>query len=234
MARTSSPVPASAALRRVPLFERLGDDESALLADRCRRRRFRSGEALFREGDPGWTLHILVAGHVNIERAVDGGAIVHIARRGPGEAIGEMALLDDLPRSADAVADGDCETLALDRPDLLAHLRDHPDAAWAIIRGLSARLREATDRILGDGTRDVLGRVAAVLLDECRNAPRTTEGHPCLAGLSDSRIAVRIGASRETVNRRMAALRKGGVVRRTGAKTIVLDVDRLQDLRDRL
>jgi len=223
-----------AALRRVPLFERLGDDEAEALAERCRRRRHHKGEALFREGDQGWTLHIVVSGHVNIERAVEDGTIVHIARRGPGEAIGEMALLDDLPRSADAVADTDCETLALDRADLLAHLRDHPDAAWAIIRGLSRRLREATDRILGDGTRDVLGRVAAVLLEEAAKAPRDAHGCPCIAGLSDGRIAQRIGASRETVNRRMAALRKGGVVRKSGAITIVLDTDRLQDLRDRL
>jgi len=224
----------AAALRRVSLFESLGNEELELLAARCRRRRFRAGEALFREGDPGWTLHLLVTGHVNIERAVDDGSVVHIARRGPGEAIGEMALLDALPRSADAVADEDCETLALERGELLSHLKDHPDAAWAIIRGLSQRLREATDRILGDGTRDVLGKVAAVLLDEARTAPRDALGCPALSGLSDSRIAQRIGASRETVNRRMAALRKSGMVRRAHGRTVLLDTERLLELRDRL
>lgn len=225
--------PLAASLGRLSLFQSLADDELTPLALRCRRRAYRAGEALFREGDPGQTLYLIVAGHVNIERATEDGGMVHIARRGPGEHFGEMSLFDDLPRSADAVTDTPCELLMLDRHDVVRFLEEHPAAAWRIIRGLSIRLREATDRILGDGTRDALGRLAAALLDAAPTAARDADGHPILPDLTDTRLAQRIGSTRETVNRRLSSLRRLGVVRRDGARLILLDLPRLQTLRDR-
>lgn len=225
--------PLAGSLRRLPLFQSLGDDELGRLAERCRRRAYRAGEALFHEGDPGQTLFLIVSGHVNIERVTEDGASVHIARRGPGEHFGEMALFDDLPRSADAVTDTPCELLMLDRADVLRFLEEHPGAAWRIIRGLSTRLREATDRILGDGTRDALGRLAAALLDAATDAARGADGHPVLPDLTDTRLAQRIGSTRETVNRRLSSLRRLGIVRRDGATLVLLDLPRLQALRDR-
>lgn len=222
------------ALRRIPLFSHLDDEALSPLARRCRRRIFGAGEALFREGDAGQTLYLIVSGYVNIERATDDGTAVHIARRGPGEHFGEMALLDDLPRSADAVTDTRAELLMLDRREVTQFLEANPAAAWAIIRGLSSRLREATDRILGDGTRDALGRLAALLLDASANAPVDSAGHPRLNDFTDTRIAQRIGATRETVNRRLSALRKAGVVRRDGAAIVLIDIPRLRTLRDRM
>ena len=92
-------------LRRIPLFSALTDEELGPLAARCRRRLFPTRERLFHEGDVGQTLYLIVAGHVTIERVTTEGVVVHLARRGPGEHFGEMALLDDLPRSADAITD---------------------------------------------------------------------------------------------------------------------------------
>jgi len=219
---------------QVPLFKGLSPNERERLAVRCRRRQCLGGEIVFHEGDPGDALFVVVSGHVNIERTDDDGGVVHIARRGPGDHFGELALLDALPRSADAVADGVCELLVLAGTDMRRFAEEHPSAAWAMLRGLAARLREATDRIHGDGTRDVLGRLAAVLLDTAKETNRTTgDGHPILDGINDTRLAQRIGSTRETVNRRLTSLRRMGILRRDGRQLVLLDSDRLARMRDR-
>ena len=220
-------------LGTVPLFQGLGDAERATLAAQCRRRRCDSSEVLFREGDPGNSLYVVVEGHVHIERTDSEGGVVHIARRGPGEHFGELALLDALPRSADAVADGPCELLVLARPDLRRFCENHPATAWTMLQGLATRLRQATDRIHGDGTRDVLGRLAAVLLEAAAESNlHSDDGHPVIEGTNDTRLAQRIGSTRETINRRLTSLRRLGILRRDGRQLVILDTDRLAKLRD--
>jgi len=221
-------------LGNVPLFRGLSPAEREALAQQCRRRQCEAGEVVFHEGDPGNALFVVVRGFVHIERAAEDGTLVHIARRGPGDHFGELALLDALPRSADAVADEACELLVLARPDLKRFCDNHPETAWVMLQGLATRLREATDRIHGDGTRDVLGRLAAVLLDTAKETNRTTgDGHPILDGINDTRLAQRIGSTRETVNRRLTSLRRMGILRRDGRQLVLLDSDRLARMRDR-
>lgn len=221
-------------LGQVPLFKGLSPNERERLAVRCRRRQCLGGEIVFHEGDPGDALFVVVLGHVNIERTDDDGGVVHIARRGPGDHFGELALLDALPRSADAVADGVCELLVLAGTDMRRFAEEHPSAAWAMLRGLAARLREATDRIHGDGTRDVLGRLAGILLDMAGESTLTTpEGHPIIEGINDTRLAQWIGSTRETVNRRITALRRIGVLRREGSNLVLIDTRKLTAMRDR-
>lgn len=221
-------------LGNVPLFRGLTSAEREALALQCRKRQCEAGEVVFHEGDPGNALFVVLRGHVHIERAAEDDALVHIARRGPGDHFGELALLDALPRSADAVADEACELLVLARPDLKRFCENHPATAWVMLQGLATRLREATDRIHGDGTRDVLGRLAAVLLDTAKETNRKTDdGHPILDGINDTRLAHRIGSTRETVNRRLTSLRRMGILRRDGRQLVLLDPDRLARMRDR-
>ena len=148
-------------LRRIPLFSGLTDAELVPLATRCRRRLFPPREALFHEGDAGQTLYLILSGYINIQRVVPEGTVVFVARRGPGDHFGELSLFDDLPRSADAVTETACDLLMLDRRELMFFLETHPQVSWEIIRTLSARLREAADRMVSSETRDVLARVAA-------------------------------------------------------------------------
>ena len=217
-------------LRRIPLFSGLADTELAPLALRCRRRLFPSREALFHEGDAGQTLYLILSGHVNIQRETPDGSIVHVARRGPGDHFGELSLFDDLPRSADALTDTACDLLMLDRRELLFFLETHPQVSWAIIRTLSSRLREASDRMVSSETRDVLARLAACLLESAEAGTPDTRGHIRLDGLSDGRLAQRIGATRETVNRRLSRLKQMGILRRDGTTLIVQNTERLRTL----
>jgi CRP/FNR family transcriptional regulator, cyclic AMP receptor protein len=215
-------------LRRIPLFSGLADTELAPLAARCRRRLFPPREALFHEGDAGQTLYLILAGYVNIQRETPEGMVVHVARRGPGEHFGELSLFDDLPRSADALTDTSCDLLMLDRRELMFFLETHPQVSWDIIRTLSTRLREASDRMVSSETRDVLARLATCLVECAEAGTPDDKGHVRIEGLSDGRLAQRIGATRETVNRRLSRLKEMGLLRREGMALVVLNTDRLR------
>src|SRR5688572_4537009 len=107
------------ALARVPIFAGLDEEHLRLLTATARRRTLKADEALFYEGDPGQTLYLVLSGEVKIQRFTPSGKVVVIALRGPGEHVGEMALLDGEPRSADAVTSAPTELLMLDRAEFI-------------------------------------------------------------------------------------------------------------------
>jgi CRP-like cAMP-binding protein len=113
--------------------------------------RFPVGKVLFRTGDPGDKMYVIVEGRVRISRDVPGMGEEALAVLGPGDAFGELAILDDAPRSADAHVHERCTLLEL-RKDKLEHLlftnRDIGyEVLWNLVRYLSTRLRETTDKV---------------------------------------------------------------------------------------
>ncbi len=108
--------------------------------------------ALFKEGDRGEALYIVLEGSVKITKSVGEAGKEAMAFVERGGCFGEMALIDEFPRSATAIANQDCRILFLDKDaliDLLEH--DHAIATkilWAFCRLLSLRLRETSDRIV--------------------------------------------------------------------------------------
>lgn len=225
-----------AQLRRVPLFADLDDASLAILAARCRRRRFPAGEALFHEGDPGQTLYVVVSGQINVEKVTARGDTVHLAQRGPGETVGEMSLLDGEARSGDAVTETACDLLMLDRGEFLRCLETAPQIALNVITCLAARLREAGQQRIEDRSLDVLGRLATFLLAapkaECAaDATHEKGGMRLESRLSHAQIAERIGATRETVSRALGRLREGGALcQGEDGRFVVLNADKLRRL----
>lgn len=226
-------------LRQVPLFAGLDGAALDALALRCRRRTFAAGAALFHEGEPGQTLYVIVRGRVNIEKMSERGGegAVHLALRGPGDIIGEMALLADRPRSADAITDTECEVLALDRAEFLRCVEEEPSVARQVLACLSERLAEAADERAGRQGRDALGRLAAFLLRamETDGEPADPAGHGdgtrITARWTQRELAERIGATRETVNRAMARLVQAGAVRQEpsrGGGLVITDAAKLR------
>jgi len=102
------------------------------------RRAFKSGETIFREGDPSDFAYFIVSGTVEAQLA-NGRKIA----MQPGEVFGEMGLVDQRPRSATVVATKYTVCAAYTEKELLASIREAPDEAMALIRALIARLREA-------------------------------------------------------------------------------------------
>src|SRR5581483_2260839 len=125
-------------LGEVPLFQGLPKRHLRRIAKLGRIRRFSSGAAMVRTGDAGRAFFVLLDGHAKVKRA---GA--RPRRLGAGESFGEMALLDDAPRSADVIADGDVLALTIERSDFMKVLRAEPTLAHALLRTLAARVRAA-------------------------------------------------------------------------------------------
>jgi CRP/FNR family transcriptional regulator, cyclic AMP receptor protein len=118
------------------------------LAEQGWPRDFALGAQLMRQGEVSESLHIILAGRVRVTRAhpqLLQPAI--LAELGPGEVVGEMGVLDREPRSATVTAVTTVETLELDAPTLARALLDYPEAATALLRILSRRLR-TTDELL--------------------------------------------------------------------------------------
>jgi len=138
-------------LAKVPFFEGLTEEALAMIANVTTEESHATGTRIFRYGDPGDKLFIILEGKVRISREVAGMGEEALAVLGAGELFGEMALLDESPRSADARAHERCKLLVIAKEAFDDLLFLHKDLAyevlWASVRMLSARLRETNDKL---------------------------------------------------------------------------------------
>jgi CRP/FNR family transcriptional regulator, cyclic AMP receptor protein len=131
-------------LRKVPLFAELPPGDLTRVAAVAQERTYADGDTIAGEGETGDELHIVVSGEVRVLRGGPGPAQeTELARRSPGEVVGEMALITQEPRMASLVAAGDVRTLQVGRRVFEGILRERPDTAIAVIRVLSERLAES-------------------------------------------------------------------------------------------
>jgi CRP-like cAMP-binding protein len=117
-------------LRKVPLFEALPPQELEPIAAVAEEELFSEGEPLAVRGDPGDTLYVIVDGQVQVLGADE----QELAVRGPGDFIGEMAVISSKPRAASLVAMSDVRVLELHKPAFEAILRERPETALAMMR----------------------------------------------------------------------------------------------------
>src|SRR6202453_3874863 len=133
-------------LAKVPFFDGLSREALSLIAQVTTEETHATGTRIFQYGDPGDKLFIILEGKVRISREVAGMGEEALAVLGPGQVFGEMALLDEAPRSADARAHERCRLLVITKDAFEDLLFMHKDLAyevlWASVRVLSSRLRE--------------------------------------------------------------------------------------------
>ncbi|MBX5450599.1 cyclic nucleotide-binding domain-containing protein [Thermogemmatispora sp.] len=135
-------------LRKVSLFSGLSQKELKELAGSAQERHYSAGTVLFHQGDTGTGLYIITAGRVRIVQAKDPDRAEEvIGTAGPGEVLGEMALLDDLPRSASVVAEEETTAILLPIWEFRSVLRRQPEIALKLLSVLSRRLRKAEGRL---------------------------------------------------------------------------------------
>lgn len=138
-------------LARVPFFQGLTREALALIAQVTSEEAHATGTKLFQYGDPGDKLFIILEGKVRISREVAGMGEEALAVLGPGEVFGEMSLLDESPRSADARVHERCRALVITKESFDDLLFIHKDLAyevlWNCVRILSVRLRETNEKL---------------------------------------------------------------------------------------
>jgi CRP-like cAMP-binding protein len=198
------------------MLEHLSESDLDNLLVFARRAHFAGGETLFRQGDPGHAMMVLVAGRVKIVVHGGDGRELMLAILGPGEILGEMALLEGRPRSADAVALDDCDMVVVQRRDFLPFLERHPEIAIRMLQVLSDQLRRTNAEL---GARRFLGlpaRLAQMLLDLAGcNSDVDACGEGAIAvrlGMSQGNIAALLGVSRESINKQLAGWRRAGLI----------------------
>ncbi len=215
-------------LRQAPLFSALDDEAAAALHTSMAQNRLRRGEVLFREGDSGDKLYIVMEGKVKLGRTSADGRENLLAILGPGQMFGELSLFDPGPRSATVTAVTDTTFASLSHDDLLRWLEGRPTVARGLLTQLAGRLRKANDVVADLVFSDVPGRVAKALLDLADRFGRSADdGVHVHHDLTQEELAQLVGASRETVNKALADFAHRGWLRLEGKTVVLLDHERL-------
>ena len=197
-------------IRRVPLFSVLTDVQATSVADAVITRRFKRGEAIVEQGKKSTALFILLTGRARVVTADNRGREVILATMHPGDYIGEMSLIDNQPHSATVRAEVQTDVLMLGRVEFARCLPENTSMAYAVMRGLVQRLRQADRKIESLALMDVYGRVARALLEF---ASPNADGQLFIREkISRQDIAKMVGASREMVSRVMKDLEERGFV----------------------
>jgi len=209
-------------LRSVPIFSELTEADFSSLAKVANRRRYPKDSVVFFENEQGDFFFMILEGRIKVTILGDDGREVILTLLGSGDFFGEMALLDNEPRSATAIAVEDTELLSLHRNDFQAVLSDNRSITVGLIKVLTGRLRRANHQISTLALLDVYGRVARVIVDMAREeGRRLKDGRIAFRRATHQEIANRIGTTRETVTRMLKDLERQGMIHIEGREIIV-------------
>lgn len=216
-------------LRVVSLFDRLGSDEITNLAALTTHKTYKAGTTVFFQDDPSDSLYIVLAGSAKIFQTSEDGRdrILSILR--PGDAFGELAMIEGRPRSASVQALDNTEMLVLARKDFESYARESPAVLWKLLQTLCDRLRHMTEDVLDLSFRDVPYRLLRLLNQLAdRHGESVPEGRRIALPLSVPELASMAGSNDETVARLLDRFENDGLLRRSGQHWVVPDVKTLQ------
>jgi CRP/FNR family transcriptional regulator len=213
-----------ALLSHVPLFSTLADDDLARFAELAVARVFARGEVVFREGDASDTCYVIRSGHARAIREHPDGRSITLARFGPGDIFGELAMLGGERRSATVESLEEIEVIAILGPDMRRLLREHPDISVKLITALGARLRETNERLSRQSFQTVQSRVATVLsqLVKAARSEGALDGDVLITA-TQADLAQLAGSSRESASRFLAVLERAGIITQGRGRLTVHD-----------
>src|SRR5260370_22420672 len=198
-------------LAQVGLFVDLTTAELEGLASLMRPRAYAKDEVIYLKGDPGTAFYVIASGKVKIALTSPDGKELIIRRLGPGDFHGELALLDDQPRSADAVATEQSVLPVLQRNAFRQFLSAHCDAATKLLATVSQYLRRNAEIIQDATFLDVPARLARILL-ELATPPGSTDLPPTGSVLPDrmkqAELASLVVANREGINKWLGSVQE--------------------------
>jgi CRP/FNR family transcriptional regulator/CRP/FNR family cyclic AMP-dependent transcriptional regulator len=169
-------------------------------------------------------MFMITSGRVKVTILSDDGREIILSILSDRDFFGEMALLDNEPRSATAIAVQETEVAVIHQKDFLSIVEKRPRVAINLLSALSDRLRKANHQIGSLALLDVYGRVAGVLLEMARDTGiRLKDGRIRFRRPTHQEIANMIGATRETVSRTISDLHRQGYIEIAGKNVIIQD-----------
>ncbi|GAB2572219.1 Crp/Fnr family transcriptional regulator [Streptomyces capparidis] len=198
------------------------------LGTRCR---YRAGETLIREGDRSNHVILLRTGIVKVTARLENGHEALLAIRVGGDVVGEMAAMDDAPRSATVTACGETVASIVRESDLRLFLGKRPEAWHALAGIVTQRLRWANRRRTEFGGYPVKVRLARVLAElAASHGHRVRRGVVIGVNLTQPELAALTASADITIHKALAELRKEGLITTGYRRTTVLDLDRLREI----
>jgi len=215
-------------LRKHPYFADLEPQAFDQLCRYAKHSTLKRGATIFSKGDPGNSLVAVISGTVKISISSPDGRNAILNLIGAGEIFGEIALLDRQPRSADAIANTNCELFIIDRREFIPFVQSQPTLAMKFIELLCMRLRSTSDQVEQVILQNLPGRLASALL-------RLTEKHKLepqgrAIAITQQEISEMVGMTRESINKQLRAWAARDWVRLEHGAIVVLKAERLQAL----
>jgi len=187
-------------LETIGLFSGLLAEEMQSLEQTAEIRAYRPREVIFQEGDPGDGIYVVVEGEVQVSTLVSESERRVLTRVAPGDFFGEMAILDDRPRSATAQAECDTKVYFLHRDDLLRILEHSPKLAVSLLREFSLRLRDFNKKYVEESLQaerlTLVGRFARSIVHDFKNPLNIIGLAAEIAGMESSSAELRQSAQR--------------------------------------
>jgi len=205
-------------LANTPLFPGLEKGDLDILAAHGVTRSFPRNAVVITEGDTSDSLYLILEGRVKVYLTDEQGREVILRTQSRGEYFGELALVDEGPRSASVMTLEPAKFSIISRAAFDECLSRNPSIAMVLVRHLSRLVRSLTENVRSLALLDVYGRIARLLLDLAVKQ----EGKLVIEErLTHQEIANRVGASREMVSRIMKDLVGGGYIQDDGKRLII-------------
>jgi CRP/FNR family transcriptional regulator, cyclic AMP receptor protein len=206
-------------LGRTALFGSLDSQDRTAIAGRMRKVQFEPDQMIFSRGDPGREVYLVIEGRIRLSVLTNDGRELSFDRAGPGHIFGEIATFDGGERTAGATAVSRVQALSLPQKALMELIENNPKVAIAAIRFLCQRLRETDQKLEAIALHRIEVRLARLMLSAIKlQATTPNEGKVKLdLDMSQSELALLIGASRPKVNIALAMLEDMGAITKAGA-----------------
>jgi CRP-like cAMP-binding protein len=218
-------------LSKTALFGTLEDADRRAVVQELREISFDASQVIFGRGDEGKDIFIVCAGRVRLSVLTSEGRELSFAHAEPGKVFGEIAVLDGGLRTADATAVTKVTALTLSRQSLMRLIETRPVVREAVIKFLCNRVRDADHQLEGIALYPIEVRLARFFLATARQKGELKPGTKVVIDLpiSQSELALLIGASRPKVNAALVLLEEGGSIERNEGR-FTCDIDELEDI----
>lgn len=217
---------ASEMLSKTALFRPLEAEDRRAIVNEMRELVFEFNQAIFARGDQGKDIFFVMSGRVRLSVLTPEGRELSFAHAEAGHLFGEIAVLDGGPRTADATAVTKVQSLGLSKAALLRLMQSRPVINEGVIKFLCNRVREADQQLEGIALYPIETRLARFFLTAAKQKGPHKDGAKVVLDLpiSQSELALLIGASRPKVNAALAVLEGNkAIIKSDGQFTCNLD-----------
>jgi CRP-like cAMP-binding protein len=206
------------------LFAHLTGEELDQLLAHAHVARYDQGKVIFLKASPGTGMMAVLKGRVRISAPSADGREIVLNLIDEGEIFGEIALLDGKDRSADAIAQTDCELLVIERRSFIPFLKNNPEASLRLLSVLCERLRRTTAQVEDLLFLDLPARLAKKLLSLAAAGNQlTATGKRIATRVSQRELGAMVGMSRESINKQLRQWQNDGIVAVGGGSIVLLD-----------